>query len=100
MGRFINADIFAATGQGLLGNNTFAYYANNPVVRLDHGGQFWDTVFDIISLGTSIVEVCINPKDPWAWAGLAGDAIDLIPCVTGVGEITRAAKQLIKSLMR
>ena len=65
-------------------------------MRIDHRGQFWDTVFDIISLGASVVEVCVNPTDPWAWAGLAGDAIDLIPFVTGVGEATRAVKAIDK----
>jgi hypothetical protein len=50
----------------------------------------------VISLGASIVEVCVNPTDPWAWAGLAGDAIDLIPFVTGVGEVTRAVKTTVK----
>ena len=36
-------------------------------------------------------DVCgANPKDPMAWAGLAGDILDLaVPCVSGVGEITR-----------
>jgi len=29
--RFINADNFISTGQGLLGNNMFAYCRNNPV---------------------------------------------------------------------
>ena len=47
-------------------------------------------------LHASIVEVCLNPTDPWAWAGLAGDAVDLIPFVTGVGEATRAAKTTAK----
>ena len=28
--------------------------------------------------------------DPWAWAGLAGDVIDLVPFVSGVGEATKA----------
>ena len=62
----------------------------------DHGGAFWDTIFDVISLGASIVEVCVNPTDPWAWAGLAGDAVDLIPFVTGVGEATRTVKTTVK----
>ncbi len=92
VGRFISSDIYACTGQGLLGNNMFAYCGNNPTSRDDHGGDFWDTVFDVISLGASIIEVCVNPTDPWAWAGLVGDAIDLIPFVSGVGEITRAVK--------
>ena len=30
-GRFINADEFVSTGQGILGNNMFAYCGNNPV---------------------------------------------------------------------
>lgn len=70
----------------------FAYCGNNPVDRRDNYGTVWETVFDVLSLGASIVEVAVNPADPWAWAGLVGDAIDLIPFVTGVGEITRAVK--------
>ena len=37
-GRFINADGLVATGQGLLGNNMFAYCRNNPVIRVDISG--------------------------------------------------------------
>ena len=39
--RFINADSYASTGQSLLGYNAFAYCGNNPVMRIDHGGDFW-----------------------------------------------------------
>ena len=91
MGRFINADIAISTGQGLTGNNTFAYCGNNPVTRTDAGGYFWDTVFDVVSLCFSIVDVASNPTSVNAWIGLAGDAFDLIPFVSGVGELTRAA---------
>lgn len=38
MGRFINADTFVTTGQGLLGNNMFAYCNNNPVNLMDSTG--------------------------------------------------------------
>ena len=89
--RFINADSYASTGQSYLGYNTFAYCGNDPVNRTDADGEFWDTVFDIVSLGFSIADVIQNPSDPWAWAGLVGDVIDLIPFVTGVGELTKAA---------
>ena len=41
LGRFINADIYAATGQGLLGNNMFAYCGNNPANRSDLSGEAW-----------------------------------------------------------
>jgi len=33
IGRFINADSFTSPGQGLLGNNMFAYCGNSPVSR-------------------------------------------------------------------
>ena len=39
IGRFINADAFASTGQGLLGNNMFAYCLNNPVSYTDPTGH-------------------------------------------------------------
>ena len=38
MGRFINGDGFTATGQGLLGNNMFAYCGNRPVCNKDVTG--------------------------------------------------------------
>lgn len=58
----------------------------------DSSGHWIETVFDLISFEASVVEVVINPASPWAWAGLVGDAVDLLPFVTGVGETTRAAK--------
>ena len=38
LGRFINTDAYTATGQGLLGNNMFAYCLNNPVNFVDSEG--------------------------------------------------------------
>ncbi len=38
-GRFINADIFVSTGQGVLGSNMFAYCGNNPVMGYDPSGE-------------------------------------------------------------
>ena len=97
-GRFVNADtaavVVASPDKANWDKNLFAYCDNNPISRKDDGGEFWETVFDVISLGVSVVEVCINPSDPWAWAGLIGDTIDLIPFVTGVGEVIRSIKTI------
>ena len=38
LGRFINADAFVSTGQGLLGYNMFSYCNNNPVMYADSTG--------------------------------------------------------------
>ena len=37
-GKFLNADTFASTGQGILGNNMFAYCLNNPINFHDQSG--------------------------------------------------------------
>ena len=39
LSRFINADILVSTGQGLLGNNMFAYCLNNPGNYVDPSGM-------------------------------------------------------------
>ncbi len=90
--RFISSDVTGTlmdTPMSLTDKNLYAYCDNNPIMRVDNGGEFWETIFDIVSLGMSVVEVVAKPYDPWAWAGLVGDAVDLIPFVTGVGEVTR-----------
>ena len=46
--RFINADAYASTGQGMLGNNMFAYCLNNPICFADIDGEeagLWGYLF-------------------------------------------------------
>ena len=38
--RFINADSYASTGQGITGTNMFAYCRNDPVFRVDQTGNY------------------------------------------------------------
>ena len=38
--RFISADVYLSTGQGVLGHNSFAYCNNNPVVAIDNNGTY------------------------------------------------------------
>ena len=91
-GRFVNADSVVDT-EDLLGGNLFAYCGNSPVARRDTTGQFWDTVFDIVSLCISVKNVISNPKSGSAWLGLAADVLCLaIPGLTGGGSAVRAAK--------
>ena len=62
LGRFINADILVSTGQGLLGNNMFAYCGNNPVNRQDAIGMLWGDVSYAVSLeggGATIHDVLV-----------------------------------------
>ena len=52
--RFVNADGYVSTGQGLLSSNMFAYCGNNPVNRSDTSGQFWITAVIV----TAVVALC------------------------------------------
>ena len=52
LGRFLNADALVSTGQGMLGNNMFAYCGNNPAVRCDISGQ-------------SYTATCFSDKEPF-----------------------------------
>ena len=40
IGRWISADKFVSTGQGLTSYNMYAYCGNNPVMLSDHNGEF------------------------------------------------------------
>jgi len=51
IGRFINADSFTSTGQGLTGNNMFAYCGNNPVNGSDPTGHMMVYRKDISGYG-------------------------------------------------
>ena len=63
-------------------------------MRIDRGGEFWDTIFDVVSLVVSVVDVVKNPTDPMAWAGLAADAVCLVtPGLTGGGTIVKATSK-------
>ena len=94
--RFVNVDAILGKQSILLNHNPNTYCNNNPVINIDIEGKLLDTIFDVFSLGASIIEVISNPTDPWNWLGLAGDIIDLIPGVTGVGEIARGVKGAAK----
>ena len=61
IGRFISADNYPSTGQGLTGNTMFAYCGNNPVARNDEGGEFWNIVIGaVVGAAFSAVTTAID----------------------------------------
>ena len=63
LGRFINADALVSTGQGLLGNNMFAYCTNNPMNYVDRDGanaealQWWTTGMVWLPLADTVLPI-------------------------------------------
>ena len=59
--RFINADSYASTDQGLIGYNMFAYCRNDPINRKDVNGNwsFWATLGVAIGAAVCIAAVTV-----------------------------------------
>jgi RHS repeat-associated protein len=83
MGRFINADDYPSTGQGLTGNNMFAYCGNNPISRADDSGEFWNIVIGavvgtvvsgLVSIATQVIENKGFDNINWGRVGVAAAA--------------------------
>ena len=92
IGRFINADTFASSGQGFLGCNMFAYCGNNPISRVDSNGDVFDTILDVVFIGYDIYKLIANKGyKKWRnWAALGADiAMAAIPFASGAGQIIR-----------
>ncbi len=98
MARFINADEYAATGQGILGNNMFAYCQNNPIKYIDTKGTFICAITGAIIGGIiGAINAAIEHDNVWAGAGIgaatgamAGLAADAGIATGGVGGIAIA----------
>jgi len=84
VGRFINADSYASTGQDILGHNMFAYCGNNPVARDDIGGELWGSIFGGIVTAVSAVT-------PVGWAVIVTSVV-VIGTVIVYAEHTKNAR--------
>lgn len=97
--RFVSADSYVQTGQGMLDKNMFAYCMNNPVKYIDEQGTFVGTIFGAIVGGIAGgIGAAINGDDIWAGVSigigtgaLAGAAVDIAVATGGVGAIAIAA---------
>ena len=70
--RFINADSYSSTGQGILGYNMFAYCNNNPVVQSDHNGEF-----DLLTLVSAVISAAVNVATTYIAAKATGQEYTL-----------------------
>ena len=71
IGRFISPDSYLSTGQGILGNNMYAYCGNNPVMNVDPNGHFWSEFWEYAKIVVSEIGRAIGHMSP-AYAGCVG----------------------------
>jgi len=82
IGRLINADGYASTGQGVLGGNMFTYCGNNPVNRVDPNGCFWWLIAVVVGvIVASSLSGCTAEKPTLRDPGLDFGEINDIPYV-------------------
>ena len=99
--RFISADVYMSTGQGIVGSNMYAYCGNNPVARDDDGGKFWNLVIGAVAgaaIGfiASVADDLISGKSlsevDWGKAGISAaiGAVSGLVAATGLGAVAQA----------
>ena len=65
--RFVNADSYSSTGQGLIGHNMFAYCNNNPIMLLDVNGfepEWWQWLISGTMVAAGVVLVATGVAGP------------------------------------
>ena len=82
--RFINADCYVSTGQGILSVNMYAYCGNNPVMGYDPTGH-WDWGGVILGAGIIAGTIYLAAK------GLLFDPTTIAGCLSTGGVMVYAA---------
>lgn len=72
--RFISADSLILVGGSSSSLNLFAYCGNNPVNRVDYGGNFFAELWDFAQAAASEIGKAIGVMSP-AYAGCGGIAV-------------------------
>lgn len=67
--RFVNADGYVSTGQGLLSHNMFAYCLNNPVNKVDPNG---DAAIEAAIIAAGLAVSLISALDMGISASMSG----------------------------
>ena len=101
MGRFINGDALASTGQGVLGNNMFAYCQNNPVSGYDPTGFVdWGGVLvgiGILGIGALALSAALLLA-PTA-GPLVGAVLSTVGLAAGAGAVETGAVVTVGAVM-
>ena len=85
--RFLNADGNVATGQGIVGNNMFAYCINNPVIYADYEGEMAGSLAATLPMFAAVGGS--NSWNPVGWVILGVTVVAIVICVIKWDNIRR-----------
>ena len=83
IGRWINADSYTSTGQGIIGNNMFVYCLNNPVALIDSSGEL--AIATLILIGSAILGASATAYTAYEMRKAGEDWADTIFYSVGAG---------------
>ena len=113
LGRFISADVYLSTGQGVIGHNAYAYCGNNPTIRVDIEGDWWQViaaaigavvnvtsqlVTDIITSVATSGEVHLSSWQTYVGAAIGGAAEGFVFACTGNSVLAGAVGSGLETL--
>ncbi len=101
MGRFINADSYASTGQGIIGNNMFAYCNNNPVNMADKTGTWPSWVakaVTVVAIGVAVVAATAVALSTFGVGSIASIAMVTATATLAARTFEVAALQVKKGM--
>ena len=84
VGRFLNADGYISTNQGISEHNMFAYCGNNPIMRADPSGSFWQILTNMVN---SLANVFKNTFELYITTSRQTSAIN-IPIISSPSPVT------------
>ena len=96
VGRFISADEYVSTGQGVLGNNMFSYCGNNPINMSDPTGNWpkWVTGVLNVVVGGAQMALGATLGATVGWTGIGGVVAGFL-IANGAGVATKGVAQII-----
>ena len=72
IGRFVNADSYASTGQSMIGHNMYAYCNNNPLCNIDASGTIFFTALGAVTgFISGAISAMATEEDSSKWFDIA-----------------------------
>ncbi|MGH1363309.1 MAG: scabin-related ADP-ribosyltransferase [Calditrichia bacterium] len=85
LGRWLSPDPKALD---YLSISPYAFTANDPVSKVEQDGAYFETIFDVISLGFSIKDLVIDPASYSNWTAVGLDLVGILtPGAAGLGTL-------------